>query len=480
MAIPLGLWAIVSIFGLVPPFSRDALNDHMMLPHLWEAYGLFWRDSSLSFTAYPPLADLPYILFAGFSWDWAASVWHALGGVVTLFFLDQAMLHLHINRQARAVVLFSWISSPVVIALCTWTYVDLWLCAVAAALAERLLRLRWSRSDAMIFGALLGLGAMIKYNGVVLLIAGMLGLAWRWRLNARICVVYFLLTGAVCTVIAGGWYLSNWFILGQPLYPLGGGNDLTWLQFREMAYHESFWWALLAPLRQFFWGEVNQARLFDGMLHPLWLLGFVAIFLWRKSSRVTALGMIACVYIVVALSTGVRARYWLPGVTMLLPVLGLIFIRGKRPVWKTLVAASFIPGLLSGGMYLHQLAPWDFWLYGRDAFLETHVPDYRMSRWIKHHLASDARIYLLWMGGRAYYLERSYVAEIVREGEQLQRAIKQGKDFPFSHILMQRDLADKTLGADLKERWRRFLANSCRVRKTGPYELWELTPCSQR
>ncbi len=472
------IWLAAALFGLVPPFSRDALNDHLMLPWLWQQHGWPWRDAQLAFTAYPPLADMPYLLFAGHAWDWAASLWHACGALLTLIFLHRTAHNLHVDSASNTVALLAWIGAPVVVALCTWAYVDLWLCAAAAAMAEHLTRARWRWWDACIYGVILGLAALIKYNGVPLAIAGMLALAWRWRHN-RFVWIWGLQAGIFSLLVAGWWYAGNWRMFGHALYPLGASDaGIQWLQYRQLAYHEPFLWAALAPLRQFFWGEVNHPRLFDGMLHPLWLVGVLAWWRPRHSPRVASLGMAAIVYALFALSAGVRARYWLPGMTMLIPLLGLalMHVRGR---WKrTWVAASFIPGVLVSGMYIMTLSPWTYWAHGREAFLLTHVPDYAMTRWADANLPKQANIYLLWTGGRAYYLRRTYHADFMSGEMNVQKMIVQKAFPPQSYLLMNRKLADQSFVENAEGAWRKMLGCSHLLSQQGVFQLWKINACT--
>ncbi len=471
------VWVLASVSGLVPPFSRDALNHHLILPMLWQEQGLLWRDAALSFTANPPLADIPYILFAQQAWDWTASLWHALAALIVLFFLDRAMRHLSLSDDARMWSALAWICTPVVVALCTWSYVDLWLCVVAAAMAERLLRPDWRKADAWIFGLCIGLGLLIKYNGVPLAIAGMLALMLRWRGQPNMAWAYVWRAGLAGVLVGAWWYVGNLILFGHPLYPVGEGGADVWLQYRHLAYGEATWWAAMAPLRAFFWGEINNAQLFDGMLHPFYLLGLAGVWLHRRSDRIAALGLLGLVYVLIAFSTGVRARYLLPGVLVWLPLFGLVWAHVGRRLRPLLLVVGFGPALIVSGMYLHNMAPWTYWLQGRDAFLQHRLPDYSIQSWVSTHLEDDASVYLLWMGGRAYYLEREYSVDFGMEGKRLRESIQTGKMFPYDYLLMRRDLAERTLGADIGPAWQGFLVSSCLVQRDGGFELWRMKTC---
>lgn len=448
-----------------------------MLPLLWQEHGLFWRDVTMSFTANPSLADIPYALFSHQAWDWAASLWHALGALAVLLLLDRAMRHLSLPDDARMWSALAWICTPVVIALCGWSYVDLWLCVVAVAMAERLLRQQWLNADAWIFGLCLGLGLLIKFNGVPLAIAGILALIWRWREQPGQAWSYVWRAGLAGILIGAWWYVGNLIFFGHLLSPAGEEGGDLWLQYRHLAYGEPVWWAALAPLRAFFWGEINNPRLFDGMLHPFYLLGLAGVWLHRRSNRIAAPGLFGLIYVLIAFSTGVRARYLLPGVLVWLPLFGLAWARVSKRVRPLLLAAGFGPALIISGMYLYNLAPWTYWQLGRDAFLQGQLPDYSIQHWASSYLPEKASVYLLWVGGRAYYLEREYSVDFGAEGKRLRESVQTGKMFPYDYLLMRRDLAERTLGEDIGPAWQMFLASSCLIRRDGGYELWQVKAC---
>jgi len=462
--------------GLVPPVFRDALNDHLMLPLLWRKHGLFWRDAWLSFTANPPLADLPYALFASYPWDWFASVWHATGALVVMLLLNVCMRRLHLTSGIRAGVMILWLTTPVVVNLCAFTYVDLWLCAAAAGLSALLMLPAWQSRHAWLFGLCLGMALLIKYNGLPLVIAGMLALVVRWHACPCCMLSWIWRSSLACVFVASGWYVGNYLQLGGALYPLGTQTGMGWLAYRIGAYGEPAWWAALAPLRQFFWGEFGNPVLFDGMLQPLALLGVVGAYRLRRSPRAAALLLMSMVYALFALQVGVRARYWLPGIVPLYPLAGYALFQMRR--WSAWVlAAGLVPALSACIVFWLWLAPWQFWLHGRDAYLSAHLADYPIQHWAETHLPSDAKVYLLWMAGRAYYLHRGYGADFGREGERLRRAIQHGGERMFTHILMNRRLAERTLGNELGDEWEHWLHNTCLLVRQGDFEIRSLSPC---
>jgi len=469
-------WLFIACMGLVPPVFRDALNDHLMLPLLWRQYGLFWRDTWLSFTANPPLADIPFALFAATPWDWLASLWHACAALLVMFLLDACMRRLHLGRSVRLLGMMLWLTTPIVVNLCAMAYVDLWLCAAVAGLCALLMLPGWQERHAWLFGLCLAAALLIKYSGLPVAMAGGLAMAARWHACPARLWSWTWRVLLVCVLIAGGWYVGNTLLLGSALYPLDARFGTGWLDYRIMVYHEAPWWAAMAPLRQFFWGEAGNPRLFDGMLQPLVLLGLVSAYLLRRSPRVTALLLFVLVYGLFALHTDVRARYWLPGTVPLYPLAGYALFRFSRcAAW--LLAAALIPTLAACLVFWSWLAPWQFWGQNREAYLSRHVVDYSIQHWARLHLPADARVYLLWMAGRAYYLQRSYGADFGREGTRLRRAMRRGGKFMFTHVLMNRRLSERTLGDDLGPTWKRWIAGTCLLARQGDFELRRLSAC---
>lgn len=470
-------WALATICGLSPPFSRDALNDHLMLPLLWRQQGWFWRDSWLTFTAFPPLADIPYILFAGKPWDVAASLWHALGALATLLLLARALRQYDLPAGQRGWGLLLWMAMPTSLALCGWAYVDLWLCAAAAGCVLILSLPELKPSHGWGLGAAAAAAVLIKYNGLVAALAVALALAWRLATAPRLLMAIAWRALIVCLPPLLWWYGDNAAQLGSALYPLGGRpGSLTWLDYRMQAYGESYLWAALAPLRVFLWGEVNNPQLFDGMLSPIWLLAPLA--LSRADRRASALLVAAMVYLLFAVSVDIRARYMLPATVFLVPLACMALQRiTAAKLRRALLIAALIPGVMAYGQYLSWSAPWTYWQHGRAAYLAAHVADYPIQHWAATHLPEDARVYLLWMAGRAYYLRRSYGADIGREGERLRRIIRHGGGFPFTHILMNRRLAERSLGSELGDGWKRWLSGTCLLARQGDFELRRFSVC---
>ncbi|MDX8414290.1 MAG: hypothetical protein R8J85_09415, partial [Mariprofundales bacterium] len=279
--------------------------------------------------------------------------------------------------------------------------------------------------------------------------------------------------GFVTMVAFFWWYGGNYLVFGNLLYPLGEGfAGLPWLTHRQLIYHESFWWALLAPLRMFFWGETNNPVQFDGMLSPLLLLGLLVG--WRARERITpALLIGAMTYLLIALSSASRARYLLPATVFLVPLTAIALERYLSLRYRSIVIMTVIVfSMFNSGRYFSWLAPWDYWSHGREAFLSERVHDYAIQHWISNNISPDANIFLLWMGGRAYYLHHPFSYRMGRE----ERPLPSDLADHFDYLLFHTRATKQSL---TPQAWIELRNASCPVVRSPPYALWRLQPCKR-
>ena len=119
-----------------------------------------------------------------------------------------------------------------------------------------------------------------------------------------------------------------------------------------------------------------------------------------------------------------RIRYILPAIPILtiLTVMGIMnlfaWAARKTGLFSYLcLSALFLFLLMLGGrniVYLHKyfqsLQPVKYVLNQetRDAYLQRHIRSYEAMRYINEHTPANARIRLLFLAGRGYYLDRIY------------------------------------------------------------------------
>ena len=147
---------------------------------------------------------------------------------------------------------------------------------------------RISASNLFLLGALLGLAALSKLQGLgVLLLAGLVitWLAWRSR-DAQLLGRAALWTGLPVLAIAGWWYIRNLLLYGDPL----GASDLLAIEgLRDGTFFSGDFSGELRGLRYSFWGLFGwfnlplpraAYRLFDAA--TLLITSGLFLFLFRK------------------------------------------------------------------------------------------------------------------------------------------------------------------------------------------------------
>ena len=111
-----------------------------------------------------------------------------------------------------------------------------------------------------------------------------------------------------------------------------------------------------------------------------------------------------------------RIRYVLvivpPLVVLLVYGIFNVYLRIKRPVFLGAVLLFFAAwhGVLSVALFRNRGSPLPY-LFGsesREAYLSRALPEYSSFRYINQQTVATAKIYLLFMGRRAYYCERDY------------------------------------------------------------------------
>ncbi len=229
---------------------------------------------------------------------------------------------------------------------------------------------------------------------------------------------------------------------------LGVGNPaLGIFAKRQLLYGESWWQIAALPLRIFFSGRDDQPQYFDGVLNPMLILFLPWAFKgkWLDEKRFL-FGFAACYFFYALFLVDARIRYLLPVV----PPLVILLVYGLYNIYLRIVRPSFLFGAMAlllglNGVYLWNytlaLSPFDYLIgkESRDVYLTRMLPDYPVFQFINRNLPAKVKIYLLFMGRRAYYCERPYFHDSDDNGWVLLRMIESAR-------------SEEDIGAQLQER----------------------------
>jgi hypothetical protein len=161
-----------------------------------------------------------------------------------------------------------------------------------------------------------------------------------------------------------------------------------------------------------------------------------------------------------------RIRYILPIVPPLIALLiyGVfnIYLRIKRPLYLFAILLSFA-GLHGTYLwnYFRDASPAGYLLgrESREAYLEHRLAEYPAYRYINQELPSTAKIYLLFVGRRAYYCDRDYFHDGGELPAYLLNAVQSANDpmhieaalerRGITHLLVREDLLQEFLSLNL-------------------------------
>ncbi len=434
----LAVIAIEAVLSVVPPTARDELTHHLAIPKLYARAGRIIAVPFAPYSYYPMLLDMLYTPWVLRGADAVPKLIHALFG-----YLTGLTLFAYLSRRMNAVYgylgFFFFISIPVVLRLSHWGYVDLGVTYYSTA--SLLCLLHWregkeSRSWLVLAAVSAGFAAATKPNGFVA--AAIMSFLFLFisvqepRRGLAKIAAELALFAAMGTLPCLPWLAKNWLQTGNPFFPLlagffpgsgasaGDGSvgfaGLDIFAKRTLLYGESWWQIAALPLRLFFTGRDDDPQHFDGALSPILILLLPWAFKGKWLAEKRLLFGFALLYLTYALFlVDLRARY----VLVIAPPLVALAVYGVFNVYLSLKHPAY---LFAGLLFFAGLHGYYLWRYfgeiepvaylsgaqSRDDYLSRALPEYPAFRFVNRELPATAKIYLLFMGRRAYYCERDY------------------------------------------------------------------------
>jgi hypothetical protein len=519
-AIVLALLGMEILLSIVPPTARDELTHHLALPRLYARAGRIIDLPIAPYSYYPMLLDMLYTPWVYWGYDFVPKLIHLLFGSLTGLLIF-AYLARRMNVVYGLLGLLLFVSVPAVFRLSHWAYVDLGVTFFSTAALICLLR--WRESDGAIpwllcAGLTAGFAAATKPNGFVVvvmlsfIVAFTLAAAHR---NSAVTVAGRLIVfGAMAAAPVLPWLVKNWLSTGNPFFPFlaswfTGSSDgaalapasftgLGILAKRELLYGESWWEIAALPVRLFFSGRDDSPQYFDGVLSPslVVLLPWAFKGKWRDEKRVWL--SFSVLYLAYALFlVDLRVRYVLPIVPPLvvLAVYGIfnIYLNIRRPA--LLAAGLAVVAALHAShlwRYYADVRPLDYLTgqEGREDYLRRMLPEYPAFDYVNRELPAAAKVYLLFVGRRAYYCERDYfhdggelpalLVSAIRSAADPKQIGKALEGRGITHLVVREDLFQTFLADNLRPAeqalWNDFAGTHLRAqfrdRGYGVYQLY--------
>jgi hypothetical protein len=446
------LLGIILLIGLplvlTPETGKDALIYHLAVPKLYLGRHGFYAIPGNAFAGYPLLAELHYLLALFLKNESLAKGMHftLFGG--TLLGICLFSRHLLRENAFPALSMLIFASIPSVFAVSHTAYNDLFVAFFT--LASLYTFCRWSDGKARgwLFLCALFCGAAMacKYTALLLPPLGILGILWvhsRHQSASRSALRDMGLYGAVTLITGSPFYLKNWILMGNPLYPffweIFGG--LWWdadqarlydLFIRNLGMGRTLTDYLLLPWNLSFRAQMDSPR-FDGVLGPIFLLTLpflVGIRRWPPPLKILAAFCIAtfCFWA----SSAQQIRYLIPLFAPLAVVVGLILTdyRRSKPVFTLLILIVSGSLLFNGYHIVREFLtirplPVAVGLESREDFLTRRLPVYPMYCFVNSQLPPESRVFLIYMKNYTYLCERACYADAMFESHTLQKILRQ-------------------------------------------------------
>jgi 4-amino-4-deoxy-L-arabinose transferase-like glycosyltransferase len=457
IAVLLVMFALFAHVFIIPPYMRDDVIYHLLVPKQLFTDGGFRFDPYNINTNFPMAFEMPLTLtFLTNGW-----VSPFLANYLVLFclccaFYGMARRVFAVNHLLALSAMILLATTPVVYDQLRSCYVELFmsLLVLMAFYNYYLFRIQRDRTRywylTMLFAGML---CSVKYTGGVFLIF-LLGVEFFAGRDRALYYRGALAGAAVCLP----WYLKNWILLGNPVFPLLAFLFPSKYVSVERAifykhlfadYHAGRTWIdyLLLPWRLLtgYTPPFEAGRLgFGGQLSFFFICAFASVGALFKRDDTSPLasykrvvGLLFLCYAVFWALTSQQVRFLLP-VSILAALSGLSMIndRWKRLKIPTLVifALILLQNLINIGSIMKNEKITDLIAgrISREQFLDHHMP-------ISHKIAGELnrilnprsdRLLAIGNFGRNFYYDVEVLTNTYDEAEIFARAFHKGKIQP--------------------------------------------------
>lgn len=410
---------------LLPVWDYDALLYHLEVPRQFLAQGRFYFDPETLRSAYPYLGEMLFLTGIAFDLDSVAKLVSFTYAI--LFVLSSyAFSRRYFGPDAAYTTAGILIGAPAFWMWSTWASIDFaWAAyefwSVYAVLLWNLDEKRNPQKWLILAGVMSGLAASTKYLSIPSLLIVAVLIAWKSLRgsnqpvkNAISNLIYF---GLAAGIVAGAWYIKNWILTGNPVYPLAFGGP-GWDPLENQILNDYVYsfgvgksWSdfLLLPYNVYAFQD-HFATIGLEIIHPILWLAFLFPFFWKPAHKYdliiayTALG-----FVLWAVNSQV-IRFLIPLTAFLAILAGAVMER-----FPTLLKNILRIGLI-GGFMLFSLIFQISWLQKNDSwgylageksaseYLQEMNYDFPALQYAQKTLDATEKVLLLW-DGRSYYCD---------------------------------------------------------------------------
>lgn len=441
--------------ALTPPWDYDGLMYHLKAPRIFLDEGRIHLLPDIWQANAPLTSEMLFAIGLSFGSDTFARLIHVTYGcifILATFALGYRFLSAKTGWVAAAILL----GIPILPVWTSWAYTDLaWATYEFLAVYALVLWInRGGRDWLIVSGLMSGLALGNKY--LAFGNAALLGLWVLWQSRGqpgRQVISNCLYFGGTALLVACPWYLKNWFLAGNPIYPFVFGGP-GWDPFRLemlMTYLRSFgtgqgWLSyLLLPFSIYLRSDLFSTFSIEvpSLLFPLALF-----YPWKRGEgKLNNLAVYTGLWFLIWATGSQQVRFLLPIFPPLAILSSATLLNLIKHRWQTIL----VPGLIGGVLLSALLYQWLYLSYTQpvevvlgieskaDFLLRTpqdHT-DYAAFQFIRTNLNPTDRVLMLWYG-RSYYCDQRCLPDA--DQSQWQRLVRENR------TVEQTALALRTMG----------------------------------
>lgn len=433
------------ILSLTPEIGKDALVYHLAAPKLYlKQHGFYFIPGNI-YSNLPFQAEMLYMAGLFLQGDLLAKGLNFMAFPVVLLGIWQFSIHKMENRHPfTSIFIFAMI--PSVFELAHVSYADMY--ATLFVMGSVYAFVQWHEKEEgawIIIAALFtGMAASTKYSTLILPFLGLLGILLHYRNRSdvrkplRVISIYLFVTA----ITGSPFYVKNWLLTGNPLYPFyygifgGKGLDPELARLLEGLYKYMGMgreWVdyLLLPWNMSFHSRMNSSQ-FDGVIGPVFLLLLPILFGIRKQAPNLKIIIFYCLAsLVFWASTSQDIRYLLPVLPFFAILCGVIFTHFKEQKGIMLYSAAVVAccalantALIFSDFRKINPFPVIIGLEERSAFLNRSLATHRIYSIANERLPANASLFLVNMRNYTFLCERECYSDTMFETQTLKEILE--------------------------------------------------------
>lgn len=467
LAVLLVFLFLAFILAMTPETGKDALVYHLGAPKLYlRHHGFYFIDGNI-FSNLPFHTEMLFLIGLFLQGDVLAKCMAFAVFPVLLLGIRQFAIHKMENNSLPYLSMLLFATVPSVFMLSTTAYIDLYVALYSMGAVFTFLNWQKKRERTWLLfsGFFTGLAASCKYSALFLSFLGVLGILWTHRqMEDTKAALRDLLLYILFVVIWGiPFYLKNWIMTGNPLYPfmynIFGGKGLD----PELAhlYNVLYWYMgmgrewldyIMLPWNVSFYARMDSTR-FDGIIGPLFLIVLPFLFgIQRKDTRLKMILIYCGAYFLFWASASQDIRYLTPILPFLALLVGLVLSSYQQQKAVTVFLGIVTAGcIIFNGYHIVgafvRINPVNVVIgkEDREAFLTRSLSHYPMYRFINNNLPQDAKVFLVYMRNLGFlcdwdcYSDSMYehytLKKILAASSSTEEVRQKIKSMGFTHIM---------------------------------------------